>query len=161
VEEQLNHRDKLFATAGIRTDQNSAFGRKVGNTVYPRASLSYVISEEDWFPRIAKISNMRLPHGMGPRRRAAGNHRRAGLSHRDHLSRSSASRHPRFVSHRSGIRTSSRKSPLEIEAGIDAGLLRFRESTRSDRLQEAEPLTRSSRGRCRRRSVRAEISSRT
>jgi TonB-linked SusC/RagA family outer membrane protein len=65
IEEQLNHRERLFGTLGVRTDQNSAFGRKVGNTVYPRASLSYVISEEDWFPRVAKISNLRLRMAWG------------------------------------------------------------------------------------------------
>ena len=35
----------------MRTDQNSAFGSNVGNTIYPRAALSWVLSEEDWFPR--------------------------------------------------------------------------------------------------------------
>jgi hypothetical protein len=51
LEQQVGWRDRLIGAVGVRTDQNSAFGRNVGNTVYPRASLSYVISEEPWFRR--------------------------------------------------------------------------------------------------------------
>jgi TonB-linked SusC/RagA family outer membrane protein len=65
IEEQLNHRDRLFATLGARTDQNSAFGRKVGTTVYPRASLSYVMSDEGWFPHLPSVTNFRLRGAVG------------------------------------------------------------------------------------------------
>lgn len=65
AEEQLNHRDRLFLTVGLRTDQNSAFGRDVGNTLYPRTSVSYVISDEGWFPRVAGVSNLRLRSAWG------------------------------------------------------------------------------------------------
>jgi len=120
VEEQLNHRDKLFATAGIRTDQNSAFGRKVGNTVYPRASLSYVISEEDWFPRIAKLSNMRLRTAWG----------RAGVQPGTTaaLAFLTATTYPILGVETPALRVASIGNPdlkpevtTEIEGGIDAG----------------------------------------
>jgi TonB-linked SusC/RagA family outer membrane protein len=65
VEQQVNFRDRLFATAGARTDQNSAFGRKVGTTVYPRASLSYVMSDEAWFPHLPAVANVRLRAAVG------------------------------------------------------------------------------------------------
>ena len=65
VEEQLGWREVLFATLGARVDKNSAFGRDVGNTVYPRASLSYVISEEAWWPRVPGMNRLRLRSAYG------------------------------------------------------------------------------------------------
>lgn len=64
-EEQLSHRDRLFVTGGLRVDKNSAFGRSVPNTVYPRASVSYVISEEDWFPHVPAMNRLRLRGAWG------------------------------------------------------------------------------------------------
>jgi TonB-linked SusC/RagA family outer membrane protein len=65
LEEQVGWRDLLFATAGFRVDQTSAFGRNAGNTFYPRASLSYVISEEGWFPRVRGLDRLRLRAAYG------------------------------------------------------------------------------------------------
>ena len=49
VQEQVGWQDKLYATAAVRVDDNSAFGEDFSLVVYPKASLSYVISDEDWF----------------------------------------------------------------------------------------------------------------
>jgi TonB-linked SusC/RagA family outer membrane protein len=49
VQEQVGWQDKLFVTAAIRVDDNSAFGEDFSLVVYPKASVSYVISDEDWF----------------------------------------------------------------------------------------------------------------
>ena len=49
LQEQLGWRDRLFGTVAVRVDDNSAFGRDFSLVVYPKASLSYVISEEDFF----------------------------------------------------------------------------------------------------------------
>lgn len=65
LEEQVGWRDILYATAGFRTDQTSAFGRSAGNTFYPRASLSYVISEEGWFPQLRGLDRLRLRAAYG------------------------------------------------------------------------------------------------
>ncbi|MBC7895802.1 MAG: SusC/RagA family TonB-linked outer membrane protein [Cytophagaceae bacterium] len=65
VEQQLSHRDRLFGTIGARTDQNSAFGRTVGTTVYPRASLSWVVSDEGWFPRAPLLTSLRVRSAWG------------------------------------------------------------------------------------------------
>lgn len=66
VEQSIAHRDKLFLKLQLRTDQASAFGRGAGNTTYPGASLSYVISDEDWFPKGRfGISNLRLRTAYG------------------------------------------------------------------------------------------------
>jgi TonB-linked SusC/RagA family outer membrane protein len=65
VEEQVGWRDVLYATAGLRVDQTSAFGSSAGNTFYPRASLSYVISEEGWFPAVSGLGRLRLRAAYG------------------------------------------------------------------------------------------------
>jgi TonB-linked SusC/RagA family outer membrane protein len=49
VQEQLGWKDKLWATGAVRIDDNSAFGQDFSLVVYPKASLSYVISREDFF----------------------------------------------------------------------------------------------------------------
>ena len=63
--EQMAWRDRLFLTAGIRTDRNSAFGTDYPRIYYPSLSASYVISEEDYFPKIAAISSLRLRGAYG------------------------------------------------------------------------------------------------
>jgi TonB-linked SusC/RagA family outer membrane protein len=63
VEEGAALRDRLFLTAAVRTDQNSAFGTKFQRVYYPKASLSWVISDEDFFPHsrgFGAISSLRL-----------------------------------------------------------------------------------------------------
>jgi TonB-linked SusC/RagA family outer membrane protein len=57
--------DRLFVTGSLRTDQNSAFGRNIGNTVYPRAAVSYVLTEEPWFPQWGALNNLRLRAAWG------------------------------------------------------------------------------------------------
>lgn len=57
--------ERLFLTGSVRTDQNSAFGRNAGNTAYPRAAVSYVISDESWFPASTHLNNLRLRAAWG------------------------------------------------------------------------------------------------
>jgi hypothetical protein len=65
IQEQVAWRDRLFGTIAARTDNNSAFGSKFGWIVYPAASLSWVISDEDFFPRVNAISSLRLRTAYG------------------------------------------------------------------------------------------------
>jgi TonB-dependent starch-binding outer membrane protein SusC len=65
ISEQLAYRDRLFLTLAGRTDKNSAFGQNFGWSFYPAASLSYVISEEAFFPKIAALSSLRLRGAYG------------------------------------------------------------------------------------------------
>jgi TonB-linked SusC/RagA family outer membrane protein len=63
IEEAVGIRDRLFLTAAVRSDQNSAFGTKFKRVFYPKASLSWVISEEEFFPRgfgMSALSELRL-----------------------------------------------------------------------------------------------------
>jgi TonB-linked SusC/RagA family outer membrane protein len=63
--EQMAWRDRLFLTAGIRTDKNSAFGANYARTYYPSLSGSWVISEEGFFPKLAAVSSLRLRAAVG------------------------------------------------------------------------------------------------
>ena len=65
VEEQVTWRERLFVTGGVRTDQTSAFGREAKRTVYPRAAVSYLISDENWFPKVPGIARLRLRTAYG------------------------------------------------------------------------------------------------
>jgi TonB-linked SusC/RagA family outer membrane protein len=65
LEEQVGWRDRLYVTAGARLDQHSAFGREATNTIYPRGAVSYVISEESWFPRQDWLGRLRLRIAAG------------------------------------------------------------------------------------------------
>lgn len=49
VQEQVAWRDLLFLTGAVRGDDNSAFGKNFDFVVYPKLSLSYVVSDEEFF----------------------------------------------------------------------------------------------------------------
>jgi len=65
VEEQAAIRDRLFLTGAVRTDQNSAFGTNFQRVYYPKASLSYVISDESFFPHLGWLNQLRLRSSWG------------------------------------------------------------------------------------------------
>jgi len=49
-QEEIGWKDKLFVTAGLRVDGNSAFGRDFGLQAYPKLMASYVLSDEEFWP---------------------------------------------------------------------------------------------------------------
>lgn len=63
-EYQLAVRDLMFLKIGARVDGSSAFGKDFGWMVFPKASLSYVISDESWFD-VDWIDMLRLRVGYG------------------------------------------------------------------------------------------------
>jgi TonB-linked SusC/RagA family outer membrane protein len=69
LEEAAAIRDRLFLTAAVRTDQNSAFGTDFERVVYPKVGLSWLMSDESFFPRDAfafnQISSFRLRLAYG------------------------------------------------------------------------------------------------
>lgn len=56
IQEEFGWRDRLFLTAAIRSDDNSAFGANFSRVIYPKYSLSWVLSDEPWF-KVPKISD--------------------------------------------------------------------------------------------------------
>ena len=65
VQEQIAWRDRLFLTAALRGDDNSAFGDRVGVIYYPSANVSWVISEEPFFPQTGWLSSLRVRSAYG------------------------------------------------------------------------------------------------
>jgi TonB-linked SusC/RagA family outer membrane protein len=63
-------RDRYFLTLGARFDGNSAFGEDFGIQAYPKASVSYVLAEEPWWP--ATLGEVKLRAALGWAGRAPG-----------------------------------------------------------------------------------------
>ena len=55
AQQQFGWRDRLFVTGGLRADDNSAFGEEFDIIVYPKLSLSWVLSEE---PAMSRFTDM-------------------------------------------------------------------------------------------------------
>lgn len=65
VQEQLAYHDRLFVTGGLRGDKNSAFGQNFGTVFYPSANLSWVLSDEPFFPKPRALTSLRLRAAYG------------------------------------------------------------------------------------------------
>ena len=65
IEEQVALRDRLFITAAVRTDQNSAFGTNFQRVYYPKGSISWILSEENFFPKFRWLDQFRFRTSMG------------------------------------------------------------------------------------------------
>jgi TonB-dependent starch-binding outer membrane protein SusC len=64
IQETLGWRDRLFLTAGLRSDDNSAFGDEFSVEVFPKVGASYVISEEPFF-NVPFVDQLRLRAAWG------------------------------------------------------------------------------------------------
>ncbi len=65
IEQQFGLSDRLFVTGAIRADDNSAFGQDFDLIYYPKAGLSWIASEEDFFPEIPMLDLLRLRGAWG------------------------------------------------------------------------------------------------
>ncbi len=65
VREQLAYHDRLFLGLSLRGDNNSAFGTDYGFIYYPAANLSWLPSEEAWFPKLSWLTSLRLRGAFG------------------------------------------------------------------------------------------------
>ena len=64
VEEEVNLKERLFVTGALRFDDNSAFGQNFDATVYPKASVSWLMSDEPFFHAKA-FNTLRLRAAFG------------------------------------------------------------------------------------------------
>lgn len=64
VEEEINLKERLYLTGALRFDDNSAFGKNFDATVYPKASASWLVSEEPFFHASA-FNTLRLRAAYG------------------------------------------------------------------------------------------------
>jgi TonB-linked SusC/RagA family outer membrane protein len=65
LQEQLAWRDKVFANGALRGDKNSAFGQNFKSVLYPALSLSWVLGEENFFPKQDYLSSARFRTAYG------------------------------------------------------------------------------------------------
>lgn len=63
-QEQVGWRDRVYVTGAVRIDDNSAFGQEFSLVVYPKASVSWLVSEEDFFnPGLVEQLKLRFAWG--------------------------------------------------------------------------------------------------
>jgi outer membrane receptor protein involved in Fe transport len=67
VQSRLGFRDRLFLTLGVRVDGNSAFGEGLGLQPYPKASISYVVSDESFWSPSWGVVKLRAAYGQAGR----------------------------------------------------------------------------------------------
>jgi TonB-linked SusC/RagA family outer membrane protein len=65
VEQEFAIKERLFVTGALRFDDNSAFGQNFDATAYPKASVSWLMSEEPFFNRDGFLSTLRLRAALG------------------------------------------------------------------------------------------------
>ncbi len=64
VEQQLSIADRLYVIGALRADDNSAFGSNFDAIIFPKASVSYLLGDEAWFPKGA-VSLFRVRAAYG------------------------------------------------------------------------------------------------
>lgn len=72
VEHMFSWRDKVFVTGALRTDRNNAFGQNFNRVYYPKAAVSWVLSEEEFFKTPGWLNNLRLRAAYGASGRQPG-----------------------------------------------------------------------------------------
>ncbi len=65
MEEVVGWRDRVYLTGSLRRDDNSAFGRNFNAVTYPKLGVSWVLSDESFFPRTRVLSTVRLRSAYG------------------------------------------------------------------------------------------------
>jgi outer membrane receptor protein involved in Fe transport len=65
IDQQFGINDRLFVGGAIRADDNSAFGQDFDLIYYPKANISWIASEEDFFPEIGFLDQLRVRGAWG------------------------------------------------------------------------------------------------
>jgi TonB-dependent starch-binding outer membrane protein SusC len=125
LQQQLNWRDRIIAAASVRGDDNSAFGQDFGFIYYPGVSLSWVTSEEPFFPDVNFISNLRLRGAWGTSGQRPGVRDAATLYDPTSVTVGNADVTAVRLFGVGNVDLKPERT-TEIEAGFDAGLLQDR-----------------------------------
>ncbi len=64
VQEQMSRANRLFITAAVRVDNNSAFGKNFKAAIYPKLSGSWVVSEEPFW-KVPAVNSLKLRAAFG------------------------------------------------------------------------------------------------
>ena len=66
VEQTLSWAERVYFTAALRTDQNSAFGTNFQQVYYPKFNAAWIVSDEPFFPEaLSFVSHLRLRGAYG------------------------------------------------------------------------------------------------
>ncbi len=65
IEERVAFKNRLFVSGALRSDDNTSFGKRFGNILYPRLSMSWVASEEPFFPKPGWLGAFKLRAAYG------------------------------------------------------------------------------------------------
>ena len=60
AEEVLSYADRVFLTGAMRYDGNSSFGKSFKGVFYPRVGLSWLMSDESFFPHVSWMNSFRV-----------------------------------------------------------------------------------------------------
>jgi TonB-linked SusC/RagA family outer membrane protein len=60
AEQIFSYNDRVFLTGGMRYDGNSSFGKSFKGVFYPKIGMSWLMSDESFFPRRAWLSSFRI-----------------------------------------------------------------------------------------------------
>ena len=121
VEQNLQFFDRVDAVISVRGDQNSAFGKNFGTAYYPRAGLSYRISESGWFPLRDQVNLVRLRTSWGQAGIRPGT-TSALQFYGSNTYRETAADLPGLVYSALGNLNLRPETVTEVEGGIDLGL---------------------------------------
>jgi TonB-linked SusC/RagA family outer membrane protein len=72
VQQRFGLNDRLFATAAVRVDNNSAFGEELKWVTYPKADVSWLVTEEPFWRWDNIVNTLRLRAAYGESGRAPG-----------------------------------------------------------------------------------------
>ena len=124
-EQWFGWNERVFLTLGLRTDRNNAFGRDFARVYYPKAALSWVTSEESWFPQIGGLNNFRLRGAYGASGRQPGTNDAIPFFTPSTASFENVDS-PSLVFSAVGNTSLQPELSTEIELGFDAGMLSSR-----------------------------------
>jgi TonB-linked SusC/RagA family outer membrane protein len=65
AQQDFSWRERLFANAAVRYDDNSAFGADFSGVFYPKAQVSWVLSDETFFPKPSWLDQLRVRSAVG------------------------------------------------------------------------------------------------
>ena len=128
---QIGLRDRVFLTVAGRQDQNSAFGAKSQHITYPKASLSWLLSDEPFFPRYNWVSSLRLrtafgANGVQPQATAALQTFRASTQTITKIDAQTGVDLPGLVASQPGNANLRPEKSAEFETGLEADLFNRR-----------------------------------
>jgi len=116
-QEQIAWRDRLFLTAGLRSDQQSTFSRNFSRVYYPKVSASWAMSDEPFW-KFPFVNQLRLRAAYGESGRAPP----YNATVRNYQGALGPGDVPAVTPNNIGDPSLKPERGKEIELGLDAGL---------------------------------------